>query len=126
MEFRLTGDLPRKVKVGSDSYVVDLVQADFADDCWLRARACDEPVVFLLAHFSNLHDGQTQPWRSFEVEDGVWQHRLMERLVADGYAEAVRPRDRVLRHPRSETDKPSLARRIAFSSLATRPTYSDA
>lgn len=88
MRFRLPADLPLTVQCGGTEYVLDLVD-DVGTGCWLRARAADEPVVFLLSRFPHRHAARHALATGFEVVDRIFPLILLHRLVTAGVAERV-------------------------------------
>lgn len=109
MRFCLHVAPPFTVDVGLGRYVVELVDCDSGDGCWLRARDCEDPVVFLLAPFANRWEAGAALLTGFDVGSCAFHVRLMEQLVSEGRAERVaRPvvRPVILHHRRASEARP--------------------
>jgi hypothetical protein len=89
MRFCLHVALPLSVDVGLGSYVLELVDSDSGDGCWLRARDCDDPVTFLLAHFPDRWEAGAALLTGFDVGSCPFHQRIMEQLVTEGRASRV-------------------------------------
>lgn len=94
MRYRLAAELPLTVALDSGDYVLDLVQAATGTGCYLRVRATDQPVVFLLAKFPTRREAHQALATGFEIDNRAFPLRLLERLVAMGAAEPVNRRAR--------------------------------
>ena len=76
----------------------------------MRARDCEEPVVFLLAQFPNRWEAGAALLTGFEVGSCPFHHAIMERLLLDGRASRVpRPaRPVLLRHRGASEARPKV------------------
>jgi hypothetical protein len=110
MRFCLHVALPLSVDVGLGTFVLELVESDSGDGCWLRARDCDDPVTFLLAHFPNRWEVGAALLTGFDVGCCPFHQRIMEQLVAEERASRVQRLTRpvLLQHRRISPSFPKV------------------
>jgi hypothetical protein len=89
MRYRVAVEFPHTVEVGLGTYILDLVEGDNRDGCWLRVQERDEPVVFLLAHFASRTAALAALDRGVEFSDQPFSRHLLQSLTETGVAERV-------------------------------------
>ena len=106
MHFRLDATLPLATHIGDESYVLELVHSDTSDDCWLRARSENEPVVFLVARFDDFGQAHAALRRGIEVSNSPFVLNLLQSVAAEDPKPLRRARTR---HQDAEELEPTMA-----------------